>query len=81
MKPFARINLSSVLSSVSSREGHGLPCAQRAHGADGSLTGYGGGLNNKMSLLMHEGVDVVGELCNTLRGLGSPRGASAADMV
>ena len=57
-----------------------IPC-HRVIGADGSLTGYGGGLNNKMSLLMHEGVDVVGELCNTLRGLGSLRGASAADMV
>ena len=57
-----------------------IPC-HRVIGADGSLTGYGGGLNNKMSLLMHEGVDVVGELCNTLGGLGSLRGASAADMV
>ena len=32
-------------------------------GADGSLTGYGGGLANIESLLAHEGVDVVGGLC------------------
>ena len=35
----------------------------RVIGADGSLTGYGGGLGNKVSLLAREGVDVVGGLC------------------
>ena len=39
-----------------------IPC-HRVIGADGSLTGYGGGLENKVSLLAHEGVDVVGGLC------------------
>ena len=39
-----------------------IPC-HRVIGADGSLTGYGGGLKNKISLLAHEGVDVVGGLC------------------
>ena len=32
-----------------------IPC-HRVVGADGSLTGYGGGLENKASLLAHEGV-------------------------
>ena len=31
-----------------------VPC-HRVIGADGSLTGYGGGIENKMSLLAHEG--------------------------
>ena len=31
-----------------------IPC-HRVIGADASLTGYGGGLGNKMSLLAHEG--------------------------
>ena len=39
-----------------------IPC-HRVIGADGSLTGYGGGLENKVSLLAHEGIDVVGGLC------------------
>ena len=39
-----------------------IPC-HRVIGADGSLTGYGGGLGNKVSLLAREGVDVVGGLC------------------
>ena len=33
-----------------------IPC-HRVIGADGSLTGYGGGLGNKVSLLAHEGTD------------------------
>ena len=37
-----------------------IPC-HRVIGADGSLTGYGGGLANKESLLAHEGVDVEGQ--------------------
>ena len=32
-----------------------IPC-HRVIGADGSLTGYGGGLENKVSLLAHEGI-------------------------
>jgi len=32
-----------------------IPC-HRVIGADGSLTGYGGGLKNKMSLLAYEGI-------------------------
>ena len=34
-----------------------IPC-HRVIGADGSLTGYGGGLENKVSLLVHEGIDM-----------------------
>ena len=34
-----------------------VPC-HRVTGADGSLTGYGGGLGNKVSLLAHEGSDM-----------------------
>jgi methylated-DNA-[protein]-cysteine S-methyltransferase len=33
-----------------------VPC-HRVIGADGSLTGYGGGLERKQWLLAHEGVD------------------------
>jgi methylated-DNA-[protein]-cysteine S-methyltransferase len=36
-----------------------VPC-HRVIGADGTLTGYGGGLNNKRWLLQHEGVQVSG---------------------
>lgn len=39
-----------------------IPC-HRVIGADGSLAGYGGGLENKVSLIAHEGIDVVGGLC------------------
>ncbi len=34
-----------------------IPC-HRVVGTDGSLTGYGGGIENKVKLLSHEGVDV-----------------------
>lgn len=34
-----------------------IPC-HRVIGSDGSLVGYSGGLENKLSLLKHEGVDV-----------------------
>ena len=34
-----------------------VPC-HRVVGSDGSLTGYGGGLGNKVSLLAHEGSDL-----------------------
>jgi methylated-DNA-[protein]-cysteine S-methyltransferase len=34
-----------------------IPC-HRVIGADGSLTGYGGGLENKVSLLAHEGIEM-----------------------
>lgn len=34
-----------------------IPC-HRVVGTNGSLTGYGGGINNKVSLLTHEGVDM-----------------------
>ena len=34
-----------------------IPC-HRVVGADGSLTGYGGGLENKVSLLAHEGIEL-----------------------
>ena len=33
-----------------------IPC-HRIIGSDGGLTGYGGGLGNKVSLLAHEGID------------------------
>ena len=36
-----------------------IPC-HRVVGATGSLTGYGGGLDNKIWLLKHEGVDMSG---------------------
>ena len=35
-----------------------IPC-HRVIGADGSLTGYGGGLENKVSLLAREGIGMV----------------------
>ena len=34
-----------------------IPC-HRVIGSDGGLTGYGGGLGNKVSLLAHEGIDL-----------------------
>ena len=34
-----------------------IPC-HRVVGSDGGLTGYGGGLGNKVSLLAHEGIDL-----------------------
>ena len=34
-----------------------IPC-HRVVGADGSLTGYAGGLDKKIKLLMHENVDM-----------------------
>ena len=34
-----------------------IPC-HRVIGADGKLTGYGGGLKNKIALLKHEGVEL-----------------------
>ena len=34
-----------------------MPC-HRVVGADGSLTGYAGGIEKKIQLLKHEGVDV-----------------------
>ena len=34
-----------------------VPC-HRVVGANGSLTGYAGGLDNKIKLLVHEGVDM-----------------------
>lgn len=36
-----------------------VPC-HRVIGADGSLTGYGGGLQRKQALLEHEGCDIAG---------------------
>ncbi len=36
-----------------------VPC-HRVIGSDGSLTGYGGGLDRKRWLLRHEGVDIAG---------------------
>jgi len=36
-----------------------IPC-HRVIGADGGLTGYGGGLANKVALLAHEGTDLLG---------------------
>lgn len=38
-----------------------VPC-HRVIGADGSLTGYGGGMARKRWLLRHEGVEIGGEL-------------------
>ena len=38
-----------------------IPC-HRVIGSDGSLTGYGGGLENKKWLLKHEGVEVHGQM-------------------
>jgi methylated-DNA-[protein]-cysteine S-methyltransferase len=37
-----------------------VPC-HRVIGADGSLTGYGGGLDRKLWLLRHEGVETLTE--------------------
>jgi len=36
-----------------------IPC-HRVIGVNGNLTGYGGGLHNKIKLLEHEGIDVPG---------------------
>lgn len=38
-----------------------IPC-HRIIGSDGSLTGYGGGIENKKWLLRHEGVEVGGQM-------------------
>jgi len=38
-----------------------IPC-HRVIGSDGSLTGYGGGLDNKRWLLDHEGIQVEGQM-------------------
>jgi methylated-DNA-[protein]-cysteine S-methyltransferase len=38
-----------------------VPC-HRVIGADGSLTGFGGGLPRKRWLLTHEGLPVTGQL-------------------
>lgn len=35
-----------------------IPC-HRVVGADGSLTGYSGGIDKKVKLLRHEGVDLA----------------------
>ena len=35
-----------------------IPC-HRVIGSDGSLTGYGGGINNKVELLKLEGIDIL----------------------
>lgn len=42
-----------------------IPC-HRVVGANGSLTGYAGGIDRKIKLLAHEGVD-MGKLCNPLK--------------
>ena len=36
-----------------------IPC-HRVIGSDGGLVGYGGGLDRKVFLLRHEGVDLTG---------------------
>ena len=35
-----------------------IPC-HRVVGSNGSLTGYGGGINNKVALLKHENIDMT----------------------
>jgi len=50
-----------------------IPC-HRVIGADGSLTGYGGGLPRKRWLLEHEGVQIGG----TLELFPSPRSSATA---
>lgn len=55
--------LGSSARAVGSAVGHNpisiiIPC-HRVIGADGSLTGYAGGLENKIRLLKLEGVDIV----------------------
>jgi alkylated DNA nucleotide flippase Atl1 len=46
-----------------------VPC-HRVIGADGSLTGFGGGIDRKEWLLSHEGLPGTGDLA-----LGEPVGA------
>jgi len=56
-----------------------VPC-HRVVGADGSLTGYAGGLERKRALLLHEGVtlnrglDLKGQLQETVEQRGSTQG-------
>ncbi len=63
-KKVARLMSKSTMSSqaVGGAVGHNpiaiaIPC-HRVVGSDGSLTGYGGGIANKVKLLTHEGVDM-----------------------
>ena len=48
-----------------------IPC-HRVIGADGSLTGYGGGLGNKVSLLAHEDALVRGHKYRQSKNVESP---------
>ena len=54
-----------------------VPC-HRVIGADGSLTGFGGGLYIKRALLSLEGADCVADLFGPEESAGKPAGARGA---
>jgi methylated-DNA-[protein]-cysteine S-methyltransferase len=54
-----------------------IPC-HRVIGADGSLTGFGGGLDIKQALLRLEGANCVADLFNTSGPVAGPAPAGAA---
>ena len=57
-----------------------IPC-HRVVGSDGSLTGYGGGLSNKVSLLAHEGADFFSASISSPRAFSSEVDEKLMDLL